>query len=268
MREVFQELWQRSVSPKPELYSQGGVKQPKKLKDAENEVESAIKYFSENPRQMLQVFPPQRVLDPRYYKVTMEQVGTKEQYARDVTSFLYDLYRGAAKPRITTQSEIWTILNLDGGEIRKAPMEVYLPKLLRAASDILFLNEDEVKDKSFKLIEWEIKSCLPKIILGEGSGVYKRRKERPLDENRISVVTKSFKEVEERLDLDIALEELPAAQREDMNLYREAYREERMLEELCAERGKSYGAVRKNIHMAKRTLQKSRRLEGYKDVFS
>lgn len=238
-----------------------------KARDLEKRQEQLFTALVESPQAIESLFPPEKVLDPRLYKRIVIDLGREELKAGVVALLAEYLLGGKSEieVRITRKSKIWAILGLDPDELFKGLPDPVGRRLFR-----LFLafstegDQSQLETKLTEVMQWGIRSSLPRALLGKWYYTPPPESiEKPIGEGltlghviRDARAQDAFSSVEVRLDLEIWLEELPAAQRRDAELWAEAESEGMTLEEKCRKKGASYTAARKNLERARKRRKK------------
>jgi len=121
-----------------------------------------------------------------------------------------------------------------------------------------------LETKLTEVMQWGMHSSLPRALLGEGYYTPPPESiEKPIGEGltlgdviRDPAAQDAFSSVEDRLDFEIRLGELPAAQRRAVEFYRAAEEQDMTLKELCEREQADYTAMRKNLERARKRRRK------------
>lgn len=231
-----------------------------KLSDFEEQQKQRLATLGECPEVIDELFPRQEILDPRLQKGLED-----EDYHVAVIELLSEFcLRGESeiKPLITKKSGIWSIFNLDFGELEKPPRGLAISKSCDAVLSF-FIHYDESRGK--EVLHWLMHSHLPAAIWGQGRYVDVDSLGRPighdltlgdvLPDNRGE---EEFDDIEDRLVRETALEDLPASQREDSKLFLEADDQGVSPEQLCSEKNRAFKTAQRNFERAIKTLESKR----------
>jgi len=220
----------------------GECKSIHKLDQVEQEMIKGV--WAQEPGAVKEAFPPNKVLDPRRYRAVMEELG--DSYPVEVAATIQE-----------------AALGIRPEELRKAPMGRVPPSLskLTTISSVSELMDELVcffglgelvgrpeseaeRDKRFREAAlWRLRRVLARRL-----GIHRKPPPEPESAPGPSFV----QEVDLRCDLETWLEHLPAAQREAVELLREADGTGASLKEVCRRKGKDYNAVSQALHRLRR----------------
>lgn len=233
-------------------------------RDFEKAQRQKLANLAENPEVLDTLFPRWKVLDHRFQKGLAQQ-----DYLEAAMKLLYEfcLTGGSEiEPTLTKKSAIWSIFGLDPDELEILPPDQRAKKVFDAVLSF-YSNYDEFRAE--ELLRWLMHSHLPAAV----SGLARDDRVDPLstpigdgltlgDVLPDKTAEEKLDKIEDRIDdllaLEAALEDLPASQRKDSQLSIEADDKEVSLEELCAERNRSFPAANRNFQRALRRLESKR----------
>lgn len=225
-------------------------------RDFEETMRQRLTTLAENPAMLDTLFPPGKILDHRLHRRVVKGLGL-EAYRFGIIELLSEFLlegRSEVEPRLTRKSEIWLILGLAPDELEGLPRPIAFRKFFDAIFS-LFMQADEAK--LIEVMVWLIKFHLPRVLLGEGYYHREKRLDAPVGENLTlgdtvsdAAAQSAFDSVEMRIDYEIFLEDLPAAQRRSVELKKLAEGREVTFKKVCTDEGEDYTAVRRNLSRA------------------
>lgn len=243
------------------------LKQIPKFDALEAEFAAKVDDVSLMPQSLADALPPNKVVAPRHVKALLAKLGGIENYGEELVSVIYqlllwpdtvveDLKRLTGKQKQVLIDAFWSP--------EERPSEIQ--EFVKAMSASLFNLSNDLP-ASERITRRIIGFLLIRNLFGQGSGPYKEAKERSIETPIGDGITlgdtladtrseEAFSSLEDRLDLEISLDDLPAAQRRAVERFLEAEKTGEDPKDLCAKLGEKYETVQRNFERAIKRLKR------------